>query len=152
MRRMIGVAVLGLSALLVVGLGGVPDAGADCSGPSIRVNPTGGPGGSTVTVTGQFFGNNCYDTGPPPPGEGVLGVAQSGVVITFTDTAGTTTELTTVDAGPQYNFVVEITVPEGATLGAGRVDAVSPAGNPSAYGVAFEVSGGVIPARPAYTG
>ena len=151
MRRIIGVVVLGLLATLAVALG-APDAGADCSGPSIRVNPTGGPGGSTATVTGQAFGNNCYDTGPPPPGEGVLGVPQSGVVITFTDAAGTTTELATVDAGPQYNFVTEITVPAGAAPGAGRVDAVSPAGNPSAFGVPFDVTSAVIPAAPPYTG
>jgi len=152
MRRMIGVAAAGLLGLLALGLGGATDAAADCSGPSIRVSPTGGPEGSTATVTGEAFGNNCYDTGPPPPGEGVLGVPQSGVAITFTDAAGTTTELATVDAGPQYRFVIEITVPEGAAPGAGRIDAVSPAGNPSAFGVPFEVSGGVIPATPASTG
>jgi len=36
---MIGVAVLGLSALLVVGLGGAPDAGADCGGGVIPARP-----------------------------------------------------------------------------------------------------------------
>ena len=147
---MIGVAAAGLLALLTLGL--TADAGADCAGRSIRVNPTGGPEGATVTVTGQAFGNNCYDTGPPPPGEGVLGVPQSGVVITFTDATGTATELATVDAGPQYRFVTEVTVPTGATPGAGRIDSVSPAGNPSAFGVPFEVTGGVIPATPASTG
>jgi hypothetical protein len=149
MRRMLGVVAIGLLALV---LGGAADAGADCSGPSIRVNPTGGPGGVTVTVTGQAFGNNCYDTGPPPPGEGVLGVPQRGVVLTFTDAAGRTTELTTVDAGQQYGFVTQVTIPDGAAPGVGRLDSVSPSGNPSAPGVPFEVTGGVIPATPSSTG
>ena len=41
-------------------------AGADCAGPTIdhqggEVSP-----GSTVVVEGLWWGDNCYDTGPPP--------------------------------------------------------------------------------------
>jgi hypothetical protein len=148
MRRIIGVAIV----LGLVVLGGMPQAGADCSGPYLRARPAAGPEGSTVTVTGEAFGDNCYDTGPPPPGQGVLGVPQSGVVVTSTDATGTTTDLTTVDAGPQYRFVVQIVIPGGAVPGTGRIDAISPPGSPSAFGIPFTVSDGVISATPASTG
>jgi hypothetical protein len=145
MRRMFGVVVLGLLAALTMALG-APDAGADCMGPTLRVNPAGGPGGSTVTVTGDYFGTNCYDTGPPPLGQGYLGLPQTGIAITFTDAAGAPTTLATVDAGPQYHFQVEVQIPADAATGAGTFQAGG------SLDVPFEVSGGVIPATPAYTG
>lgn len=145
MRRMIGAAVVGLLAALALALG-APDAGADCAAPTLRVNPTGGPGGSTMTVTGDYFGTNCYDTGPPPLGQGYLGLPQTGIAITFTDAAGTSTTLATVDAGPQYHFQVEVEIPADAASGAGSVEAGG------AWAVPYVVSGGVIPATPAHTG
>lgn len=145
MRRMIGVMATGLLALVAVALG-APDAGADCAGPTLRVNPAAGPGGSAVTVTGDYFGTNCYDTGPPPLGQGYLGLPQTGIAVTFTDAAGTPATLATVDAGPQYHFVVEVQIPADAATGAGSFQAGG------ALDVPFAVSGGVIPATPAFTG
>ena len=145
MRRMLGVAVLGLLAAWAVVLG-APEAGADCAGPTLRVNPTGGPGGSTVTLIGDYFGTNCYDTGPPPLGQGYLGLPQTGIAVTFTDAAGTPTTLATVDAGSQYHFVAEVQIPADAAIGAGSFQAGG------ALAVPFAVSVGVIPATPAYTG
>jgi hypothetical protein len=135
----------------VAGLGWSSPSSADCANPSVQVDPDAGAPGSAITVTGQAWGTNCYDTGPPPPGEGPLGIPQTGIDLVLLDAAGTETVLATVDAGADYGFAVDTTVPAGAAAGAGRVGARSSTGY-IAVGEAFTVTGGVIPATPVFTG
>lgn len=53
--------------------GGVERAGAACIGPYIAYAPSEVAPGSDIDVVGLAWGDNCYDTGPPPAGEGSLG-------------------------------------------------------------------------------
>ncbi len=53
--------------------GGVERAGAACIGPYIAYAPSEVAPGSDIDVVGLAWGDNCYDTGPPPAGEGPLG-------------------------------------------------------------------------------
>ncbi|MDG2028270.1 MAG: hypothetical protein P8J50_14275 [Acidimicrobiales bacterium] len=48
-------------------------AAADCAGPTPELEAGEYLPGEPVPVSGQWFGDNCYDTGPPPEGEDVLG-------------------------------------------------------------------------------
>lgn len=102
-----------LSGLMFVA---APVASADCSGPSLSVIPTSAGAGQAVTIHGQYFGTNCYDTGPPPPGQGFLGEPATGVGVYFGQ-GESTTPLTTVDADADYEFSVEVTVPADAVPG-----------------------------------
>ena len=140
MRRLLLVALLALPTLA---LGG--GASADCAGPSIAVQPTSGSPGDAITVTGQAWGTNCYDTGPPPAGEGPLGLPQTGIEVVFVDAEGTVTPLATVDADAEYRFELDAVVPADAAAGSARVAAAS-------IGAAFTVAGGAVPATPAFTG
>lgn len=133
-----------LAAAVTVVLTG--SSAADCVGPTITVRPTSGPAGTSLTIEGTGFGDNCYDTGPPPPGQGVLGNPLTGVEIAFVDAAGTRTVLAVVDADADYRFAVEATVPAGAVPGPASLQAGSPP-------VAFTVTGAeVVPATPTLTG
>lgn len=53
--------------------GGVERAGAACIGLYIAYAPSEVALGSDIDVVGLAWGDNCYDTGPPPAGEGPLG-------------------------------------------------------------------------------
>ena len=140
-RTMIVVA-LGAAGLLVAPTG----VGADCGGPTIAIDPTSGPAGTGLVVDGTGWGDNCYDTGPPPAGQGVLGNPLTDIRVVFVDAAGVTTELGVVDADDDYRFRLEAAVPSGAVPGPAqvRVDRAIPQD--------FEVLGAVIPASPAFTG
>lgn len=71
-RRLLGV-FASLVGMMAAGLVSAPPASADCSGPSMSFSPQDVDRGGEVTVTGEAWGDNCYDTGPPPNGEGALG-------------------------------------------------------------------------------
>jgi hypothetical protein len=145
--RTIAVTVAGLLAL-VAGFALATPSAADCGGPTITVAPTSGPPGAALTITGTGFGDNCYDTGPPPPGEGVLGNPLQDVEIGFIDAAGVRTVLGVVDADDEYEVTLDATVPAGATPGPASIRA----DRTGSYSVAFTVSGEVIPATPPFTG
>jgi hypothetical protein len=86
-------------------------AAADCSGPTISVSPESGAArGEQVTVTGSYFGANCYDTGPPPAGQGIFGTPLDDIEIVFVQG---TTELVVARgaADNDYAFSVDVTVP-----------------------------------------
>jgi hypothetical protein len=146
MRRLLLAALLALPVLAIAG-----GASADCSLPTVGAAPDAGTPGSPITVTGHAWGTNCYDTGPPPPGEGPLGIPQTDIDVVFRDAAGTETVLATVDADTEYGFTLEAAVPAGAAAGPGRVAARGSTGF-VAVGEAFTVTGGVIPATPVFTG
>ena len=101
----VGMMVAGASAVLA------SPALADCSSPRVRVVPTEVVRGQTVTVVGTGMGTRCYDTGPPPRGEGVLGPPEQGVEILVRQ--GTrVVRVATADADDHYSFDVEVRVPK----------------------------------------
>ncbi len=144
---------LGVLALVVVA-GGTPPAAAVCAGATIAVTPTSGEAGSTVQLSGEHWGDNCFDDiGGPPPGQGPLGNPQQDIEVRFVDAAGTATVVATADADADYRWSVEATVPPGAVEGAASFDATSVTGfdvTPAPFTVA-QVDD-VIPATPAFTG
>jgi hypothetical protein len=142
---------LALAALLVLPVLAVGEASANCAGPVIEVQPASGAAGDRMTVTGRFWGTNCYDTGPPPAGEGPLGPPDTGIEITFVDAAGSPTVLGTVDASAEYTIRLATAVPAGAVDGAARIEAVSSTGFDVRPAV-FTVGTGVVPATPSFTG
>ena len=83
---------------------------AACAGPAISVMTSEAARGETVTVRGTGYGTNCYDTGPPPPGEGALGVPLDDIAVTF-EQGGTQTRVARGAADATYGFEVDVVVP-----------------------------------------
>lgn len=114
--------ILGLATCATAGaIGALPTAAAaDCSGPMIEVSPTTAGRGGQVTVTGEAFGDNCYDTGPPPAGEGTLGKPIEDIEIVFVQL---TTEVVVArgNADAEYELTVDVEVPTGLQPGDGAV-------------------------------
>jgi len=96
--------------LLVLSWVGAAPAGADCSGPTITYGAGEVRAGGTVTVEGNAWGYECYDTGPPPAGEGVLGEPVVGIEVVLSQD-GFDEVVARGAAGDDYDFVVEVTVP-----------------------------------------
>lgn len=96
-------------------------ARADCIGPTYT--NTGGDlaHGDLVTVTGYGFGDNCYDTGPPPPGEGDLGRPLTGIEVYF-EQRGQLHLVATGNAGEDYAWEIQVPLP--AVLDVGDVGVV----------------------------
>lgn len=111
-----------LSAVVLAVTTSAPVAGADCIGPSIDVRPLGGSPGEELVVTGRGWGDNCYDTGPPPEGQGVLGRALDDIEIVFSQGAGEWV-VATGSANPGYEFEVTVRVPRDARPGDATVAA-----------------------------
>src|SRR5215218_4330045 len=95
--------------LLPIGLGtalfalDAPAAGADCSSPTIEYPAGPVDRSQAITVTGSGFGDNCYDTGPPPPGQGALGRPRDGIEIVITQ-AGDEHLVAQGGADAEYGF------------------------------------------------
>lgn len=106
------VLVLGTATLTV----GAAPAGADCVGPTLHHPPAAVARGATVTLTASGFGDNCYDTGPPPDGEGILGRPVTGIGI-FVARDGKETLVARGDANPDYAFTVDVVIPPDTTPG-----------------------------------
>ena len=104
------------SLLVLLALGGTwavtaaPPAAADCSGPTVESAPAEVGRGGELTVVGSSFGDNCYDTGPPPDGEGFLGVPQSDVQVLVIQ-GGEEILVAKGDADEGYGFEVTVVVP-----------------------------------------
>lgn len=94
-------------------------AAADCLGPTIRrIEPA--VRGEVITVRGYAFGDNCYDTGPPPAGEGVLGVPVPDVELFVAQGDGEVL-VARGAANADYEFSVDIVVPPRLSPGPARV-------------------------------
>lgn len=118
MLRALTVALV--AAVAVAVLSGTAEAG--CVGPGIE-HPSGTVDrGGTVHVVGQAWGDNCYDTGPPPPGEGVLGHPLTGIKV-YLAQGGIEHLVATGDADQKFGFVVDVPVPD--TLEPGPVELVA---------------------------
>lgn len=110
-----------LLAGAVAGLGAASPAAADCAGPTVRHEVGTFDRGGTLLVEGLAFGDNCYDTGPPPDGEGVLGKPRRDISVFVVQ--GAEEHLVAEGAADgEYNFSVDVVVP--AALAAGDADVV----------------------------
>lgn len=101
---------------VVVVFGGAPAAGADCAGPSITYEAATVDRGDAVVVTGTAWGDNCYDTGPPPEGEGALGVPTDDIDLVLVQ-GDREVVLASGDADDEYGFDVAVTIPDMAEPG-----------------------------------
>ena len=91
-------------------------AAASCVGPTVKVKPSKVARGGVLTITGQFFGDNCPDTGSVPPGVGPLGNPLTGLAIVI-DQGDNEFVLATGSADAKYEFRVEVVVPAGLEPG-----------------------------------
>ncbi|MEP1123065.1 MAG: hypothetical protein ABJH68_04145 [Ilumatobacter sp.] len=97
-------------------------AAADCSGPTIEIEQREVVSGAQLVVTGYAWGDNCYDTGAPPDGEGVLGVPIGGIDVYVVQ--GTEEFLVATGAADdEYSFDVTIVIPAELTAGTAVVQA-----------------------------
>jgi hypothetical protein len=116
-------------ATVAAGLGLVataPAAAADCSSPFLHYPAGEVDRGDVVTVVGESFGDDCHDTGPPPPGEGPLGRPLAGVEVVVTQD-GVDTVLATPQVDERYAFAAEVTIPATLVPGDARLHARWPA-------------------------
>jgi hypothetical protein len=121
MRRTLVAAVLSLVSAGTIAVGSSP-VSADCSGPTIRYTPGTVSRGDIVTVQGFGWGDNCYDTGPPPSGQGVFGVPVKDIAISFVQ-GNKLVRVARGAAEGDYRFEVDVRVPRqlkpgSATIGA----------------------------------
>lgn len=98
---------------------------ANCVGPQIKHNRAPVERDGTVHVVGSGWGDNCYDTGEPPDGEGVLGRPATGIEIYLVQ--DDVEHLVAIgDADERYAFTVDVPVPDGLEPGSGEVIARTP--------------------------
>lgn len=110
---LIAVVTLAFAPISVIWVG---SAAADCPGPTVEFTPHDVVRGGEVTVTGEAMGDNCYDTGPPPKGEGDLGHPLTGIEIVITQ-GKSEWILATVDANDKYAFTTQVRIPADASPG-----------------------------------
>ncbi len=118
MRRILLAGALCTAFLAVAGC----PAAADCLGPTIEIAQRKIAPGEEIKVSGSGWGDNCYDTGPPPGGEGVLGVPINGIEI-FVVQGDREWLVAAGSADAHYRFAATVTAPGDLTLGDARLQA-----------------------------
>lgn len=120
LRHQTFLTLIALTALFA----GVGIARADCIGPTF--SHTGGDlaHGDPLVVSGYGFGDNCYDTGPPPPGEGSLGRPLTEIEISV-DQEGQRHLVAVGNADEDYAWEVEIPIPSVLDVGETQVVVVA---------------------------
>jgi hypothetical protein len=114
------IVVTTLLAAVVASISGAHPAVADCAGPTFS-HPGGELAhGDVLTVTGIAFGDNCYDTGPPPPGERSLGRPLSNIEV-YLDQGNTHLLVAVGNADADYEWVVDIEIPDVLDAGDAQV-------------------------------
>lgn len=107
---------------LSVGTAGA--AAADCSGPTIEHTSGTVDRGDPIEVRATGFGTDCYDTGPPPAGEGILGKPLRGIEVAFVQSDGDVDIVVAEgNANLDYEFTIEVALP--AELQPGAVTVVA---------------------------
>jgi hypothetical protein len=114
-------AAASLLVVAAVGLGSTSLAAADCAGPTVRHEVGTFDRGGTLSVEGLAFGDSCYDTGPPPEGQGVLGKPIEGISVLVVQ-GGDEHLVAEGAADAEYGFTVDVLLP--ADLTAGEADVV----------------------------
>jgi hypothetical protein len=90
----------------------IPDqsAGASCVAPMLTFKPTKVARGGTLTITGQYLGDDCLDTGTLPQGVGPLGNPLTGLQIVI-DQGSNEFLVAMGSADSDYSFHVDVVVP-----------------------------------------
>jgi len=119
LRHLLASVIVVLAASVFVVPSG--SAGASCIGPTLDpVDPV--ARGGTLTVSAIGFGTNCYDTGPPPAGQGALGRPVTGIELAVVQ-HGNEVVVARGAANEKYEFEVDVTVP--AELGPGPAQLIA---------------------------
>jgi hypothetical protein len=118
MKQLMTAACIALAATLI----SPGSAGASCIGPTVLLDGGEVEPGDTIAIEGIGWGDNCYDTGPPPEGQGALGVPASDIEIVFLQD-DIEILVATGDADAAYEFGATITIPSG--LQPGKFDLVA---------------------------
>jgi len=129
MMRLLALTVVGFVA---IGMISANPAAADCAGPTVTFAPHDVDRGGEVTVTGEYMGDSCYDTGPPPEGQGALGRPLTGVEIVAVQ-GDMEWVIATVDADEEYRFTAQVTVPWDASPGEAQLLARKPGRTPAVW-------------------
>lgn len=129
-------------AAMVVGHPGT--ASASCVGHILRVPKAELVRGELITIDGIGFGDNCYDTGSPPDGEGTLGRPLPDVTISFVQGA-TRIDVARGNADAKYELHARVRVP--ASLDPGPVVVEARSGTDTS-GPVHMVVGPRFPAEP----
>lgn len=99
------------ATVLVVGApSGDPPVIASCPAPTVTFRPARVARGAELTITGKYFGDNCFDTGTVPPDVGPLGVPLTGLAIVI-DQGSNEFVLATGSADSDYQFRVDVVIP-----------------------------------------
>src|SRR5262245_38231097 len=114
-------AAIGSAGVVVV----VPAAPADarCRPPTVGFFPSDVRPGDRMWIDGEAWGDACYDTGPPPKGEGYRGLPLHVTISAVQD--GHDVELAEVLANRHYKFEIKVRAPDGLEPGLARVVARS---------------------------
>ena len=100
---------------------GSPVSG-DCLSPTIEIEQHEVVRGGQLVVNGYAFGERCYDTGPPPQGQGELGRPLVDIEIYIVQ--GTKEFLVATGAANSfYKFAVTVVVPPDLVPGVAEVEA-----------------------------
>ena len=121
MRRLGGTLI---AAIIVSLLSSHATAAAACPQPSAKVRPTRVARGATIAITGQYFGDSCFDTGTVPAGVGRLGDPLTGLTIVI-DQADREYIVATGSADAGYEFTVDIVVPRDLEPGQATVSIIA---------------------------
>lgn len=95
-------------------------AHASCVGPTVEVFPAEQDRGDQIRVSGKYFGESCYTAGPPPSGQGTLGRPLSDLTVTLVQGEAAIV-VATGDANGDYNFAVDVVVPDSLSPGEAEV-------------------------------
>ena len=113
---------LSIIALCATFLAGGRSAAADCLSPTIELTHHDVAPGDYLTFVGSYWGDNCYDIGLPPDGEGILGVPIDGIEI-FIVQGDDEWLVATGAADAAYAFEVTVVAPSELATGVAEVQA-----------------------------
>lgn len=116
--RIIAFASVLLGLLITTG----SPAAADCEGPTIEIERREVVRGGQLLVTGYAWGDNCYDTGSSPDGEGVLGLP-IGEINVYVIQGTNEFLVASGSADSDYSFDITVVIPPELTPGTAIVQA-----------------------------
>ncbi len=121
MRPLGAIAITATALFAALSISPCPAAAASCVGPTVKFKPTRVARGGVLTVTGQYFGDDCLDTGTLPAGVGPLGNPLTGLVVVI-DQGTREFVVASGSAGSDYAFKVDVVVPSGLEPGAASIN------------------------------
>ncbi len=109
----------GVLALLLMAGCATSSAGASCAGPIVTVTPATFAAGDRVRIEGEFFFDDCYDTGQPgtPPATRDIELR-----LVTPGAAPRTFVLATVDADEDGEVDTTVAVPDDVPAGPARIE------------------------------